>query len=110
MRTSLAAALWAAFAAAAATQAAVPDCVPLDDAELAALSAGAETVTSTQQIVTATSEGNAITTGQMVSGTISFSDGAFGGFTGIGNVVVNTGSNNTIQGTLSVTVVTTPNM
>lgn len=65
------------------------------------------TVTNNQS-VTASSTANVISAGTLTSGGVSFSQGAFGGFSGIGNIVVNTGNNNAIQGTLSVTVVGMP--
>jgi hypothetical protein len=60
------------------------------------------------QNVSASSSSNVISAGSLVSGGVSFSQNAFSGFSGIGNIVVNTGNNNAIQGTLSVTVVGAP--
>ncbi|HEY2359164.1 MAG TPA: hypothetical protein VGH86_17065 [Phenylobacterium sp.] len=78
--------------------------------EMASISGGAEVsveVLNRQQL-TGTTTGNTITAGSLVSGTVNFSDNALNGFTGIGNFVVNTGANNTLQGAISVSVVTTP--
>lgn len=63
---------------------------------------------SNSQSVTASSTANVISAGSLISGGVSFSQNAFSGFSGIGNIVVNTGNNNAIQGTLSVTVVGQP--
>lgn len=83
---------------------------PLSLEELSRIHAGEApqfTVTNNQS-VTASSSANVISAGSLISGGVSFSQGAFGGFSGIGNIVVNTGNNNAIQGTLSVTVVGMP--
>jgi hypothetical protein len=65
-------------------------------------------IVSNSQSVTASSTANVISAGSLISGGVSFSQNAFSGFSGIGNIVVNTGNNNAIQGTLSVTVVGQP--
>ncbi len=44
----------------------------------------------------------------VTSGAVNFSDNALSGFRGIGNFVVNTGANNTLQGAINISVVTTP--
>ena len=78
--------------------------------EMASISGGAEVsveVLNRQQL-TGTTTGNSISAGSLVSGGVNFSDNALNGFTGIGNFVVNTGANNTLQGAISVSVVTTP--
>jgi hypothetical protein len=40
----------------------------------------------------------------VLTGNVTLESGAFNGFNGIGNFVFNTGNNNNLQGTLSVTV------
>lgn len=65
-------------------------------------------VVANRQTVTALSTDNVVSADSIVSGDVNFSQGAFGNFNGIGNIVVNTGNNNAIQGTLSVTVVGLP--
>jgi hypothetical protein len=69
---------------------------------------GSSAHTTTTQNLTASTRDNSITADTVQSGDVSLSDGAFSGFNGIGNFVVNTGANNTLQGNLSVTIVTTP--
>jgi hypothetical protein len=62
---------------------------------------------SNQQL-TATSSGNSVTANSIQSGDVSFTSGALQGFNGIGNFVVNTGANNTLQGSISVSIATAP--
>jgi hypothetical protein len=82
---------------------------PLDAQQLDAISAGqAGTVALTNQALTAVNSGNSITAASVRSGDISFNAQALSNFTGIGNFVVNTGANNNLQGSLSVTVVAAP--
>lgn len=78
--------------------------------EMASISGGAEVsveVLNRQQL-TGTTTGNSITAGSLVSGQVTFGPDALSGFSGIGNFVINTGANNTLQGAISVSVVTTP--
>lgn len=58
------------------------------------------------QSLRATNYGNTITAGTVGSGDIAISGGAFAGFSGVGNFVVNSGHNNNLQGSLSITIVT----
>jgi hypothetical protein len=44
----------------------------------------------------------------LFSGNVTLENGAFNGFNGVGNFVFNTGNNNNLQGTLSVTVLAPP--
>ena len=78
--------------------------------ELDAVSAGEapQLLVATRQNVDALSSGNRISADTVTSGNVNFSENSLSGFNGIGNVVVNTGNNNSIQGTLSVTIVTAP--
>ncbi len=77
--------------------------------DLAKLSGGKEVVTSlTDQDLTAVNTGNTISAAQVSSGNISLSGGALSNFNGVGNVVVNTGHNNNLQSSMSVTVIMAP--
>jgi len=78
----------------------------MDDRALAGISAGQGNTAS--QNVTASSTGATLTAGTVTTGTVDFTDNAFDNFNGIGNVVVNTGNNNIIQGSLQVYMVGTP--
>ena len=82
----------------------------LSSSEMASL-AGGEGVNVevlTRQQLTGATTGNTVNAGTMTSGTVTFSDNALSGFRGIGNFVVNTGANNTLQGAINISIVTTP--
>lgn len=78
--------------------------------ELAEFSGGdaVDVHVTTNQQLTATHSGNTVNAGSLTSGEIAFSADALSGFSGIGNFVVNTGANNTLQGSISVNIVTAP--
>jgi hypothetical protein len=119
----------AMFAWAAAACAAEPEAKPIEvssaqtaqpqpasatqitsDVELASLSGGRESVISlTDQDLTAVNTGNTISAASVGSGAISLSGGALSGFNGVGNFVMNTGHNNNLQSSMSVTVIMAPN-
>jgi hypothetical protein len=65
-------------------------------------------ISLTDQDLTAISTGNTITAGVVGSGSISMSDAALSDFNGIGNFTFNTGHNNTLQSSMSVSVIVTP--
>jgi len=74
--------------------------------DLAAVTGGdvkAEGLSS--QHLSAVNTGNTIQ-GSVQSGDVTFSHDALSGFTGVGNFVVNTGSNNNLQGAISINIVT----
>jgi hypothetical protein len=82
----------------------------LSASELAELSGGASpngNVISTQTL-TALNSGNSVNANSVVTGDVNLQAGAFNGFNGIGNFVFNTGNNNNLQGTLSVTIIAPP--
>ncbi|WP_372786936.1 hypothetical protein [Phenylobacterium sp.] len=82
----------------------------LSPAEMAGINGGSEVsveVLNRQQL-TGMTTGNTINAGALSSGQINFEPGSLSGFNGIGNFVLNTGANNTLQGAISVSVVTTP--
>jgi hypothetical protein len=67
------------------------------------------TVTTTvlsQNDLKATTSGNTINAQTVTSGPISFSNNALNAFAGVGNFVVNTGANNTLQGSISISILT----
>ena len=53
--------------------------------------------------------GNSLSADNITTGDISVGAGAFNGFNGVGNFVFNTGNNNNVQGSLSVTIMTPAN-
>lgn len=57
------------------------------------------------QTLTGITTGNTIAADVLNSGAISIGDYAFSGFEGIGNFVINSGHNNTLQSSLSVNIV-----
>jgi len=85
-----------------------PAAVPLSASDLSGVTGG-ETIHAaiTTQNLNATVTGNALTAGVVQSGAVNFGNSALNGFDGIGNFVINTGNNNVLQGSLSVTVMTT---
>jgi hypothetical protein len=80
-------------------------------ADLGDVSGGASptNMAISSQIVTAVNSGNSISADSVVTGDVNLQSGAFNGFTGVGNFVFNTGNNNNLQGTLSVTILTPVN-
>jgi hypothetical protein len=94
-------------AAEPSTQAAIAD--PVDLAQMSGGQApSSSTIALTEQDLTAVNSGNHITADTFTTGSISLRDNAFANFNGVGNVIMNTGANNNIQSTLSVTVIMTP--
>jgi hypothetical protein len=78
----------------------------VSDDLLSDLSGGANTaIALTEQDLTAINAGNHITADNVGSGAISLEGSALSGFAGIGNFVMNTGHNNNLQSSLSVTVI-----
>ena len=95
-------AMLAAGQAAAADRSALPAAVSSED--LATMSGGAA-VAVTNQNLSAVNSGNTVSANSLTTGDVTLQSNAFSGFSGIGNFVVNTGNNNNIQGSLSVTVI-----
>ena len=93
----------------AADAAKLPQALSRD--ELATLSGGASPsgVAITKQTLTAVNSGNSLNADNITTGDISVGAGAFNGFNGVGNFVFNTGNNNNVQGSLSVTIMTPAN-
>jgi hypothetical protein len=86
-------------------QIAAVEMTPIDNDELANVRAGEAPIieVTTEQDLKATVTGNQITAGTVQSGDVNIGANALG-FNGIGNFVINTGNNNVLQGSLSVTV------
>ena len=83
---------------------------PLPASDLAAISGGANTVNMalSKQALTALNTGNQVNGDSVVTGNVNVDPSAFNGFNGIGNFVFNTGNNNNLQGSISVTILTPP--
>lgn len=86
------------------------DETPISLDQLAQLRAGDDVVTETTtlQTLTAANSGNSVIAERVETGVVNLSAGAFAGYNGIGNFVINTGNNNNLQGAVSVTVVMPP--
>ncbi|MGD9981260.1 MAG: hypothetical protein AB7H66_01000 [Hyphomonadaceae bacterium] len=69
---------------------------------------GVEVVIDTGQVLTATNTGNTVTSEVVGSGQVNIGSGAFAGYEGVGNFVINTGHNNNLQSSMNVTIVLTP--
>ena len=76
--------------------------------DLAGRGADNVSVALTEQSLSALNTGNTIQAGSVTSGAISLQDNALSGFSGISNVMMNTGHNNNLQSNMSVTVIITP--
>jgi hypothetical protein len=89
---------------------------PADETELLSLEdmnalsggTGVEVVIDTGQVLTATNTGNTVTGDTVGSGAVTLGSGAFSGYDGIGNFVINTGHNNNLQSSMNVSIVLTP--
>jgi hypothetical protein len=88
----------------ASTETAKPagDPATLSNADLDKLRGGEEIVISDQNL-------NALTTGNLingnnVAGNVSISDMAFSNFNGVGNILINTGSQNSLQTGMNLTI------
>ena len=62
----------------------------------------------TTQTLTAVNAGNSVNGDTIGSGAVNLGSGAFNGYDGIGNFVINTGHNNNLQGSISVSIAMTP--
>ena len=71
---------------------------------------GGETIViqDTTQTLTATNSGNSVNGDTIASGAVNLGSNAFNGYDGIGNFVINTGHNNNLQGSISVSIAMTP--
>lgn len=81
----------------------------LDPADLGGV-AGGQTVLQaiSTQTLEATSSNNTVQAGTLNTGAVSFAPGALSGFNGLGNLVVNTGANNVVQGAINLSISATP--
>jgi hypothetical protein len=81
---------------------------PLADKDLGDLSGGQAIAVINDQQLKALNTGNSVNALNVTNGPVSLNAGAFSGFSGLGNFVINTGNNNNLQGTMSVNIVMTP--
>jgi len=80
----------------------------LEDMDALAGGTGVDVVLITDQTLTATNTGNTVTGDVVGSGQVNLGSGAFSGYSGLGNFVINTGHNNNLQSSMSVSVVLAP--
>ncbi len=81
---------------------------PVSDAELQALSGGQAVAVNEQQLKAMSTDNSVNALGNVTNGPVSLNAGAFSGFSGLGNFVINTGNNNILQGSMSVNITMTP--
>ncbi|MGZ3274411.1 MAG: hypothetical protein ACXU82_14655 [Caulobacteraceae bacterium] len=81
---------------------------PVSDADLQGLSGGQAIAVNEQQLKAITSDNSVNALGSISNGPVNLSANAFSGFSGLGNFVINTGNNNTLQGSMSVNITMTP--
>jgi hypothetical protein len=93
--------MFAAGQAVAADKPALPQAVSGED--LAGMSGGTA-VAVTNQNLSAVNSGT-VSADQLTTGNVTLQSNAFSGFSGVGNFVINTGNNNNLQGSLSVTII-----
>lgn len=84
---------------------------PVAASDLAHMSGGAtpSAIAVTTQDLSASNSDNSINANSIMTGNITVPTNAFSGYNGVGNFVFNTGNNNNVQGSLSITIVTTAN-
>jgi hypothetical protein len=79
---------------------------PISDSDLTQISVGQPMVIGAQTL-SALSQGNSIV-GDYTAGDVTLSDNALSGFNGIGNVVINTGAQSSLQAGMNLIVNVTP--
>lgn len=80
----------------------------LEDMDALAGGTGVDIVVITDQTLTSTNTGNTVTGDVVGSGQVTLGSGAFNGYSGLGNFVINTGHNNNLQSSMNVSVVLAP--
>jgi hypothetical protein len=69
---------------------------------------GVDIVMITDQTLGAINSGNTVSGDVVGSGEVSLGSGAFSGYSGLGNFVINTGHNNNLQSSMNVSIVLAP--
>lgn len=80
----------------------------LEDMDALAGGTGVDIVMITDQTLTALNTGNTVIGETVGSGQVNLGARAFSGYSGLGNFVINTGHNNNLQSSMSVSVVLAP--
>lgn len=95
-------------ASASPAQASDTELLSLEDMDALSGGTGVEVLVDTDQVLTATNSGNSVTGDVVGSGQVNIGSGAFSGYEGIGNFVINTGHNNNLQSSMNVSIVLAP--
>jgi hypothetical protein len=95
-------------ASASAAPAGETELLSLEDMDALSGGTGVEVVIDVGQVLTATNSGNSVTGDVVGSGQVNIGSGAFSGYDGIGNFVINTGHNNNLQSSMNVSIVLAP--
>jgi hypothetical protein len=96
------------------------DATPIGASGLSQAQGGTDTTTNTNinvditgsavalQDLKAVNTGNAISAGSITNGNVTIGPGAFSGFNGVGNFLMNTGNQNNIEGAVIVNIMASP--
>lgn len=80
----------------------------MEDMDALSGGTGVDIVTITEQTLTAVNNGNSVIADTVGSGQVNLGAGAFSGYSGLGNFVINTGHNNNLQSSMNVSIVLAP--
>jgi hypothetical protein len=80
----------------------------MDDMDALSGGTGVEVIVITDQVLTANNNGNTVIGDTVGSGDVTLGAGAFSGYSGLGNFVINTGHNNNLQSSMNVSIVLAP--
>lgn len=86
----------------------VTEVLSTEDMDALAGGTGVDIVMITDQTLTALNSGNTVIGETVGSGQVNLGSGAFSGYSGLGNFVINTGHNNNLQSSMSVSVILAP--
>jgi len=80
----------------------------LEDMDALAGGTGVTAIAITEQQLNAVNSGNSVNADVVNSGQVNIGANAFSGYSGMGNFVINTGHNNNLQSSMSVSIVLAP--
>jgi hypothetical protein len=106
--SGLACAGFAAAEEASPSASAEVEVLSLEDMDALAGGTGVDIVMITDQTLGAINSGNTVSGDVVGSGEVSLGSGAFSGYSGLGNFVINTGHNNNLQSSMNVSIVLAP--
>lgn len=82
----------------------VAEILSQDDMDALTGGTGVDMVMITDQTLTAVNHGNTVIGENVGSGEVNLGSGAFSGYSGLGNFVINTGHNNNLQSSMNVSI------